>query len=49
VPPGWTEWGGLVGNSRYYNYNMSRNGKVEEHGGNYSKDCKCQDVTESRI
>ena len=49
VPPGWTEWGGLVGNSRYYNFNMSRNGKVEEHGGNYSKDCERQDVTESRL
>lgn len=38
VPPGWTEWGGLVGNSRYYNYNMSRNGVVEQHHSDYGLD-----------
>ncbi|CAH0758716.1 unnamed protein product [Diatraea saccharalis] len=26
VPPGWSEWHGLVGNSVYYNYVMSNNG-----------------------
>ncbi|XP_026314226.1 N-acetylglucosamine-6-sulfatase-like [Hyposmocoma kahamanoa] len=26
VPPGWTEWHGLVGNSVYYNYTISNDG-----------------------
>ena len=28
VPPGWTEWLGLEGNSVYYDYVLSNNGKV---------------------
>ena len=35
VPLGWTEWGGLVGNSRYYDYNMSNNGALEVHHSDY--------------
>lgn len=38
VPKGWDWWHGLVGNSRYYNYTLSVNGKVEKHGDNYTKD-----------
>ncbi|XP_076471458.1 N-acetylglucosamine-6-sulfatase-like [Babylonia areolata] len=38
VPPGWDEWIGLVGNSKYYDYQLSINGKVEKHGSNYKKD-----------
>ena len=32
IPPGWTSWQGLVGNSVYYNYVISDNGVAESHG-----------------
>lgn len=38
VPPGWDEWYGLVGNSRYYNYTLSVNGQPERHGDSYGTD-----------
>ena len=38
VPPGWKHWNGLVGNSRYYNYTISRNGQAEQHGDNFTTD-----------
>uniref|UniRef100_A0A671LUM2 N-acetylglucosamine-6-sulfatase n=1 Tax=Sinocyclocheilus anshuiensis TaxID=1608454 RepID=A0A671LUM2_9TELE len=38
VPPGWDQWHALVGNSKYYNYTLSVNGKEEKHGDNYEKD-----------
>lgn len=38
VPPGWDEWNGLKGNSVYYNYTLSVNGKKEVHRDNYPKD-----------
>nr|CAB3250160.1 N-acetylglucosamine-6-sulfatase [Phallusia mammillata] len=38
VPPGWNEWFGLVGNSKYYNYTISDNGKAVKHGDTYSTD-----------
>lgn len=31
VPPGWDHWTALVGNSKYYNYTLSKNGVVEFH------------------
>ncbi|ELT91586.1 hypothetical protein CAPTEDRAFT_122955 [Capitella teleta] len=38
VPPGWDDWNGLVGNSVYYNYSLSVNGKEEKHGDKYPDD-----------
>uniref|UniRef100_A0A3B3I1W4 Glucosamine (N-acetyl)-6-sulfatase (Sanfilippo disease IIID), b n=1 Tax=Oryzias latipes TaxID=8090 RepID=A0A3B3I1W4_ORYLA len=38
IPPGWDQWNALVGNSQYYNYTLSVNGKEEKHGDNYEKD-----------
>ena len=38
VPPGWDWWIGLVGNSKYYNYTLSINGKPQRHGDDYVKD-----------
>ncbi|KPP64777.1 N-acetylglucosamine-6-sulfatase-like, partial [Scleropages formosus] len=38
VPPGWDQWHALVGNSQYYNYTLSVNGKEEKHGDSYDKD-----------
>ncbi|KAH7947545.1 hypothetical protein HPB52_013085 [Rhipicephalus sanguineus] len=38
VPPGWTNWNGLVGNSVYYNYTLSINGTAEKHGDSPDKD-----------
>ncbi|XP_041815856.1 glucosamine (N-acetyl)-6-sulfatase (Sanfilippo disease IIID), b [Chelmon rostratus] len=38
VPPGWNQWHALVGNSQYYNYTLSVNGKEEKHGDLYEED-----------
>ncbi|XP_043940233.1 N-acetylglucosamine-6-sulfatase [Protopterus annectens] len=38
IPPGWTDWMALVGNSKYYNYTLSVNGVAELHSDNYEKD-----------
>lgn len=43
VPPGWDRWLGLVGNSKYYNYEVvvqkeDKRKRIEHHGDNYEKD-----------
>ena len=38
VPIGWRRWRGLVGNSQYYNYDLSVDGVREHHGRDYEED-----------
>ena len=38
MPAGWDFWAGLVGNSRYYNYTLSINGKPKVYGSDYEHD-----------
>lgn len=32
VPPGFTDWHGLHGNSKYYNYTLNENGILKQFG-----------------
>lgn len=38
VPPGWSRWHGLHGNSKYYNYTLNENGRVVSFIDDYLTD-----------
>ncbi|XP_052861776.1 N-acetylglucosamine-6-sulfatase-like [Anopheles cruzii] len=38
IPPGWSEWFGLHGNSRYYNYTINENGTPVQYSSVYFTD-----------
>ncbi|XP_055905901.1 N-acetylglucosamine-6-sulfatase-like [Eupeodes corollae] len=38
VPPGWKEFYGLQGNSRYYNYSLNENGRINSYTDRYLTD-----------
>ena len=49
IPLGWTHWKGLVGNSKYYNYDISDNGIEVHYGKNYTLDYYTDVINEQGI
>lgn len=45
IPPGWSQWYGLHGNSHYYNYTLNENGELRTYDNDYLTDvlvgCYC--------
>ena len=49
VPPGWDNWFGLVGNSKYYNYSVIDNGNRISFGDKYATDYFPDRVAQSTL
>ncbi|ESO96681.1 hypothetical protein LOTGIDRAFT_143759 [Lottia gigantea] len=49
VPPGWSEWVGLVRNSKFYNYSLNFNGHISRHYDNYYKDYLTDVITNDTV